>query len=86
MDGFDKAELIKRIGEQGELIEELQADLNELISRRVPIAISESATSEHNEGGSTVICDDGSIWTRAYAGKKWYRLPDIPQPEKDDDK
>ena len=31
-----------------------------------------------------VICDDGSIWKIHHGGKKWERLPDIPQDTKDE--
>lgn len=77
MDALNKTELLNKIAEQGEMIEELQSALKEFVSRRVPIAISES------EDYTTVICDDGSIWCRTHGEDCWHRLSDIPQPDHD---
>lgn len=47
------------------------------------IQISESlaASGYDRHYHISALCDDGTIWAFDNAGKKWEKLPDIPQDE-----
>lgn len=48
------------------------------------IQISESLTAADICGVCwhiSALCDDGTIWAFDNAGKKWEKLPDIPQDD-----
>ncbi len=82
-DSIDSQELLNTISEQGEIIEELRDALKEFMGKRVPIAIAKVPSNETGEVETTVICDDGSMWSQSCTGANWSREKDIPQPDQD---
>jgi len=72
---LNEEELLNKISEQGEIIEDLQNAFKEFLERRTPV------TMTCRNDYIFMSCDDGSVWALIVGNNNWTRLPDVPQPE-----